>query len=76
MAVFAKAKIGKIKKATGMCKKCCKIIDGDFFLPVPNGMANANKMPVIVANSRIQHKIPHKNATNQIRNKVVNFQPV
>ena len=43
MAVFANAKIGSIIKATGLCKKCCKIVDVAFFPPPPNGMAKAKK---------------------------------
>ena len=49
IAVLANANIGKIIKATGLCRKCCKIYEVDFSPPLPNGMANANKTPVIVA---------------------------
>lgn len=49
MAVLAKAKIGKMIKATGLCKKCCKMNEVDFSPPLPNGIANANKTPVMVA---------------------------
>ena len=49
IAVLANANIGKIIKATGLCRKCCKIYEVDFSPPLPNGMAKANKTPVIVA---------------------------
>ena len=49
IAVFVKAKIGKMINATGLCKKCCKIYEVDFLSPLPNGIANANNTPVIVA---------------------------
>ena len=49
IAVFAKAKIGKMINATGLCKKCCKIKEVDFSPPFPNGIAKANRTPVIVA---------------------------
>ena len=35
--------------ATGKCKNSCKMIEPDFLSPVLNGIANANKTPVIVA---------------------------
>ena len=49
IAVLANAKIGMMINATGLCKKCCKIQDGDFSSPSPKGIAKANKTPVIVA---------------------------
>ena len=49
IAVLANAKIGKTIKATGLCKKCCKIYEDDFSSPLPNGIVKANRTPVIVA---------------------------
>lgn len=49
MAVFANAKMGKIIKATGLCKKCCKMYEVDFSSPLPNGIAKAKSTPVMVA---------------------------
>ena len=49
MQVLATANNGRIKKATGLCKKYWRIYEGDFSPPLPNGIANANKTPVIVA---------------------------
>ena len=49
IAVLASANIGRMTKATGLCKKCCKTMEVDFLLPLPKGMAKANKTPVIVA---------------------------
>lgn len=49
MAVLANAKMGKMINATGLCKKCCKMYEVDFSSPLPNGMANAYKTPVMVA---------------------------
>ena len=47
--VFASAKTGMIMKATGLCRKCCSLYDGDFSLPSPNGRANASRTPANVA---------------------------
>ena len=47
--VFAKAKRGRMKKATGACKESCKIYEGDFLPPLPKGIAKAKSTPVIVA---------------------------
>ncbi len=51
MPVFARAKIGKITKATGLCKKCSSWCEGDSSSSslAENGIANASKTPAIVA---------------------------
>ena len=38
-----------MKKATGLCKKYCKIQEVDFSSPLPNGMANANTLGAVMA---------------------------
>ena len=49
IAVLAKANMGRIINATGLCKKCCKMEDVDFSSPSPNGIVNASNTPVMVA---------------------------
>ena len=49
MQVLAMANNGRIKKATGLCRKCCNRYDEVFFPPFPNGITNANRTPVMVA---------------------------
>ena len=49
MLVFAKAKIGIIKKLTGTVKKCSNFSNGDGSAVSLVGMVNANKTPAIVA---------------------------
>ncbi len=49
MHVLAIANKGKMKKATGLCRKCCNLYEIVFLPPSPNGITNANKTPVIVA---------------------------
>ena len=49
MPVLANAKTGRMKNATGLCKKCCKMYEVDFSSPLPNGIAKAKSTPVIVA---------------------------
>lgn len=47
--VLAKAKIGNIKNATGLCKNFCKMYEVDFSSPLPKGIAKANSTPDTVA---------------------------
>ena len=47
--VLASANNGRIKNATGLCKKCCNVYDGDLSSPFEKGITKANKTPVIVA---------------------------
>ena len=49
--VLAIANKGRIKKATGLCKKCCSIKEGDFSPPSPNGITKANNTPVMIFGS-------------------------
>ncbi len=51
MPVFASAKIGRIMKATGLCKKCSSRCEGDSSSSslAEKGIANASKTPAIVA---------------------------
>ena len=47
--VLAMANNGRIKNATGLCKKCCNRYEDVFLPPFPNGITKANNTPVIVA---------------------------
>ena len=47
--VFAIANKGRIKNATGLCKKRCNKYDGDLVPCFLNGIANASNTPVMVA---------------------------
>lgn len=49
MPVFASAKSGMMINATGLCKKCCNLWDGDFLSPSPKGMVKARRTPAIEA---------------------------
>ena len=64
IAVLANAKSGNTIKATGLCNKFCKTKELDFWLLLCNGIANANKTPVIVGckpDSNIKYHINNPN---------------
>ena len=48
MHVFANANKGKMRNVTGRCNRWSKILEGDFLIVELNGIANANRTPVIV----------------------------
>ena len=47
--VFASANSGMMRKATGLCRKCCTLYDGDVSSPCVNGIAKASSTPASVA---------------------------
>ena len=51
MPVLASAKIGRMMKATGLCKNCSSLCEGDASSSAlaENGMAKASATPAIVA---------------------------
>jgi hypothetical protein len=49
IAVLARAKRGRIIKATGLCKACCILSEGELPLSLRNGIAKASRTPETVA---------------------------